>query len=327
MARRLAVAVVKKGPSKGTGGHGRSRLTGKGPTPKAEERPGHPAQRRSRAAAKRTAGAAGSKSPQRRSGGRPGLAADELVTGRNAVLEALRAGAPAVTVRIAAGIERDQRVDEIRALAADAEVPLLEVTRGDLDRLVGGGAVGAAAHQGVVLQVPPFAYLHADDLIRRAQEAPEPALIVALDGVSDPHNLGAIARSAAAFGAHGLLLPERRSVGVTTAAWKASAGALARLPVARATNLVRSLKSAAADGLMLAGLDGRGELAVQDLELAAGPLVLVVGAEGRGLSRLVSETCDVRVRIPMAGAVESLNAAVATGIALAEVARRRPPKS
>jgi 23S rRNA (guanosine2251-2'-O)-methyltransferase len=312
----------KKGPHKGTGGHGRRRLEGKGPTPKAEDRPGHPAQRRARSAAKRAA--AGPRKDSRagdrpRSGRRP-AAPDEVVTGRNAVLEALRAGLPSVSVVIAHGLERDDRLDEIRKLADAAELQVLETARGELDRLAGD-----APHQGVALRVQPFAYHHADDVIRRAVEAPQPALLVALDGVSDPHNLGAIARSAAAFGAHGLLLPERRAAGVTPAAWKASAGALAHLPVARVTNLVRALRAAADGGLMLAGLDGRGELDLDDLELAAGPLVLVVGAEGKGLSRLVAETCDVRVAIPLPGTVESLNAAVAAGVALAAVARRRRP--
>ena len=315
----------KKGPHKGTGGHGRRKLEGKGPTPKAEERPGHPAQRRARSAAKRAA-ADTQPSPRapRGPGGRPTvLSPEEIVFGRNAVVEALRSGMPAVSLRIAVGLERDERVTEIRALAEDIDVPISDVTRAQLDRLVGGGPQAATVHQGVVLQVPPFDYLHPDDLIRRALEATEPALLVALDGVTDPHNLGAVARSAAAFGAHGLLLPQRRAAGVTAVAWKASAGVLAHLPVARATNLVQALRSAGKAGLMVAGLDGRGELDLDDLELATGPLVLVVGGEGRGLSRLVAETCDVRVRIPTAGIVESLNASVAAGVSLAEVARRR----
>jgi 23S rRNA (guanosine2251-2'-O)-methyltransferase len=310
----------KKGPHKGTGGHGRRKLEGKGPTPKATERPGHPAQRRAKAAAKRNAAPAPSRASDRpRTGGR-GRAAnpDDVVSGRNAVLEALRSGVPSVQLVLAFGLDRDERLDEIRKLATARELEISEVPRGEIDRLA-----GEAPHQGVALRVQPFSYLHADDVIRRALEATEPGLLVALDGVSDPHNLGAIARSAAAFGAHGLLLPERRAAGVTPAAWKASAGALAHLPVARVTNLTRTLKAAAEAGLMLAGLDGRGELDLDDLELAAGPLVLVVGAEGKGLSRLVAETCDVRVGIPLPGAVESLNASVAAGIALAAVARRR----
>jgi 23S rRNA (guanosine2251-2'-O)-methyltransferase len=313
----------KKGPHKGTGGHNRRQLEGKGPTPKAEDRPGHPAYRRKRAAAKRaTKQPAGA---QQRRGGpvRPrGVAADEVVAGRNAVVEALRAAVPALALYVATGVVRDERIDEIRKRAGDSGVSMLEAGRAELDRLAGG-----APHQGVVLHVRPFDYVQVDDLLRRALEQTEPPLLVALDGVTDPHNLGAIARSAAAFGAHGLLLPERRAVGVTASAWKASAGTLARLPVARATNLVRALKHCAAEGLMLAGLDGRGELDLDALELAVGPLVLVVGAEGKGLSRLVGETCDVRVRIPLAGPVESLNASVAAGVALAEIARRRRPAS
>ena len=311
----------KKGPSKGTGGHGRRKLEGKGPTPKAHDRPGHPAQRRARSAAKRAADGASPRPPRPARG--PSVSPDEIVVGRNAVVEALRAGVPALSLHVASGLERDERVAEIRSLAENLELPIKEVSRSQLDRLIGGGPEASVVHQGVVLQVPPFAYLHPDDLLRRALEAPEPALLVALDGVSDPHNLGAIARSAAAFGAHGLVLPQRRAAGVTAAAWKSSAGVLAHLPIARATNLVQALRAAADAGLMLAGLDGRGELDLDALELATGPMVLVVGAEGRGLSRLVGETCDVRVRIPLAGSVESLNASVAAGVALSEVARRR----
>jgi 23S rRNA (guanosine2251-2'-O)-methyltransferase len=304
----------KKGPSKGTGGHGRRKLEGKGPTPKAQERPGHPAQRRAKAAAKRAARPAAA--PARRTARAP--QADEVVAGRNPVVEALRAGIPAVALYLATGLERDPRLDEIRKLAGDAEVPVLDASRTELDRLAGG-----AVHQGVALAARPFEYLHPDDLLRRAQEASSTPLLVALDGVTDPHNLGAIARSAAAFAADGLVVPERRSVGVTATAWKSSAGTLARLPVAKAGNLVRTLTAYAEAGLMIAGLDGRGEIDLDGLELATGPLVLVVGAEGRGLSRLVGERCDLTVRIPLAGAVESLNASVAAGVALAEIARRR----
>jgi 23S rRNA (guanosine2251-2'-O)-methyltransferase len=309
----------KKGPQKGTGGHGRRKLTGKGPTPKAEERPGHPAYLRARSAAKRTAARTDQPAPRRRPGGGP--PPDEIVAGRNAVAEAMRAGVPAVAVYIAVGIERDERVDEIRKLAGDRAIPLLDANRSELDRMAGAGSF-SGPHQGVVLHARAFDYLHPDDLLRRAQEAGAP-LLVAVDGITDPHNFGAIARSAAAFGAHGVVVPERRAVGVTPAAWKASAGTLAHLPVARATNLVRTLTSYAEAGLMIAGLDGGGELDLDDLELATGPLVLVIGAEGKGLSRLVAQHCDVLVRIPLAAHVESLNASVAAGVALSEVARRR----
>ncbi|HVV76580.1 MAG TPA: 23S rRNA (guanosine(2251)-2'-O)-methyltransferase RlmB [Mycobacteriales bacterium] len=310
--------VSRKGPSKGTGGHGRRKLEGRGPTPKAEDREKHPAARRARAAAKR---AANERQPGPRGSGSTagrGRAAEDVVAGRNAVVEALRAAVPATTLHVAPGLDRDDRLIEAAKLAAGHEVSIVEASRQQLDRITGG-----APHQGIALTVRPYEYAHPDDLLARVLETVEPALFVALDSVTDPHNLGAVVRSAGAFGAHGVLLPERRSVGVTPAAWKASAGALARVPVARATNLVRTLASYAQAGLMIAGLDGRGEIDIDDLELAAGPLVIVVGAEGKGLSRLVRETCDLTVRIPLAGEVESLNASVAAGITLAEVARRR----
>src|SRR4051794_20580864 len=166
MAGKPAGGGGKKGPQKGTGGHGRRKLAGKGPTPKAEERPGHPAQRRARAAAKRAGGkpprSDGGGSPAKRSrpDGRRGLAPDELVAGRNAVAEALRAGVPALSVRIATGNERDERLDDIRRLAEGRALDVLDVGRGELDRLVGGGPYATANHQGVVLHVPPFGYEH-----------------------------------------------------------------------------------------------------------------------------------------------------------------------
>ena len=240
------------------------------------------------------------------------------MVGRNAVVEALRASVPGTTLYVAVGLDHDDRLTEAKKLAAAEGVAFVDVTRAELDRLSGG-----APHQGIGLAVKPFTYTDPEDLLRVALEQPDPPLIVALDGVTDPHNLGAIARSAAAFGANGLVIPERRASGVTPAAWKASAGTLARLPVARVTNLVRTLKAYAQTGLMLAGLDGRAATDLADLELATGPLVLVVGAEGKGLSRLVAQTCDLTVRIPLSSQVESLNASVAAGIALAEIRRRR----
>jgi 23S rRNA (guanosine2251-2'-O)-methyltransferase len=171
--------------------------------------------------------------------------------------------------------------------------------------------------------MPPFEYAHPDDLLTAAEQTGEPPLLVALDGVTDPRNLGAVIRSAAAFGANGVLVPQRRSAGVTAVAWRTSAGTAARLPIAMATNLTRTLRDWAERGLMIVGLDADGDMTVDDLELATGPLVVVVGSEGRGLSRLVKQTCDATISIPMAAGVESLNASVAAGVVLAEVARRR----
>ena len=263
--------------------------------------------------------------PGRHSAGRalpggPGRAADgpEVVAGRNAVLESLRAAVPATALYVAHRMEPDDRVAEAIRLAGDAGIPVLEAGRAELDRLTDG-----ALHQGLALRVPQYEYAHPGDLTARAAATGVAPLIVALDGVTDPRNLGAVARSAAAFGAHGVVIPARRSAGVTASAWKVSAGALAHLPVARAANLVRALADYQQAGLFVAGLDARGGTEVGDMEVADGPLVLVVGSEGRGLSRLAAERCDLLVRIPVAARTESLNAGVAAGIALYEVARRR----
>jgi len=307
----------------GSGGQGRRRLQGKGPTPPAEQRAGHPAQRRA-AAAKRAAGPAGERSarPTRDArAARPGREAGEvpeLLVGRNPVLEALRTAVPATALYVAQGVEVDDRFGEAVRLAGDRGVTVLEVARPELDRMTGG-----VPHQGIGLQVPPYPYAHPDDLLARALEAPEPPLVVALDGVTDPRNLGAVVRSAAAFGAHGVLVPQRRAAGMTAVAWRASAGAAARLPVARVTNLARSLRAYRQAGLFVAGLDSGGEVTLDDLEVAVDPLLVVVGSEGRGLSRLTRDTCDLTVSIPMTARTESLNASIAAAVALAEVARRR----
>ena len=308
--RRGAVKRTAKGnPSAGSGGRVRRGLEGKGPTPKAKDRPGHVAHRRAKQTERRA--------PQRPPRGRADTDS-EWVAGRNAVVEAVRAHVPTQTSYIAEGAERDDRRREVFQVAAERRLPVLEVTRLELDRLTDG-----AVHQGIAARVPAYDYAHPDDLLEAARASGEPPLIVALDGVTDPRNLGAVVRSAAGFGAHGVVVPERRSAGMTAGAWKASAGAAARVPVARATNLTRQLKAYAAEGLMVAGLAADGEVALPELDLADGPLVLVVGSEGRGLSRLVAETCDVRVSIPMSSRLESLNAGVATGIALYAIAQRR----
>ncbi|HEY8372576.1 MAG TPA: 23S rRNA (guanosine(2251)-2'-O)-methyltransferase RlmB [Pseudonocardiaceae bacterium] len=308
--RRGAVrkAGTKKGAVVGSGGRKPKGLRGKGPTPPAELRPGHPAQRRALAAAARA-------QAKRRKDETEG---PEYVAGRNPVVECLRAQVPATALYVALGIDVDDRVAEAVRSAADRGISVLEVSRSELDRITDG-----AVHQGVALQVPPFQYVHPDELLETARDSGDTPLLVALDGVTDPRNLGAVVRSAAAFGAHGVVVPQRRSAGMTAVAWRTSAGTAARLPVARTTNLTRTLKSWAAEGLMVVGLDADGDVTVDDLELATMPLVVVVGSEGRGLSRLVRETCDQTVSIPMASGVESLNASVAAGVVLAEVARRR----
>ena len=159
--------------------------------------------------------------------------------------------------------------------------------------------------------------------VETARAAGQPPLIVALDGVTDPRNLGAVARSVAAFGGHGILVPSRRSAGVTAGAWKASAGALARVRVAQTANLTRALATYQEQGLFVVGLDGDGPGTSASSTLADAPLVLVVGSEGKGLSRLVGERCDVVARIPITGPAESLNAGIAASIALYAVSQLR----
>jgi len=315
----------KKGQSVGSGGQRRKQLKGKGPTPKASDRPTHPAHRRARSADKRAA------APSGRSGGRGGgsrpdgsrraresAGGPEWVAGRNPVVEALRAHVPATALWLAERLDGDDRTREAMKLAGQLGVPLMEASRTELDRVAGG-----AHHQGVCLQVPAYDYAHPDDLLARAAEAGQPPLLVALDGVTDPRNLGAVLRSAAAFGAHGVVVPARRAAGVTATAWKVSAGAAARVPVARATNLTRALEAYQAAGLSVVGLDGEAEQDIRGLDVFADAVVVVVGSEGKGLSRLVRETCDVVAAIKIGSAAESLNASVAAGIALHEVAARR----
>lgn len=302
----------KKGQTVGSGGQRRRGLEGKGPTPPAEQRPGHPRARRAAATARKSGGRSGSaaRSPRGR--------ATETVAGRNAVVEALQAGVPVKALYVAERIDSDDRVREVLKIAADRGLSVLEAPRPELDRLTGG-----AVHQGVALTMPAYDYAHPDELVEAASQAGQPPLIVALDGVTDPRNLGAVVRSAAAFGAHGVVVPERRSAGMTVGAWKTSAGAAARLPVARATNLARQLRAYAEAGLFIVGLAGDGTDDIGALGVADGPLCLVVGSEGAGMSRIVTETCDVVAQIPIARDVESLNAGVAAGIALYEIARAR----
>jgi 23S rRNA (guanosine2251-2'-O)-methyltransferase len=325
-ARKAAAAARRKESGKtGAATFGPARSSGKpaaGRTSAGKPATGKPATGRP-ATGRPATGAAQSRGIQGRGTGgratrRPSAGAPEVVAGRNPVVEALRAGVPVKAVYVASRIDHDERVREALKLAADRHLPLLEVSRLDLDRMTDG-----AIHQGLVAQVPPYEYAHPDDLLGFAADAEQPALLVALDGVTDPRNLGAVVRSVAAFGGHGVIVPERRAAGMTASAWKVSAGAAARVPVARATNLTRTLQSLKASGCFVVGLDADGSLELPQLEAAVEPLVLVVGSEGKGLGRLVRATCDVVVSIPMAAGTESLNAGVAAGVALYEVARRR----
>ncbi len=316
----------RKGPLVGSGGQRKRGLAGKGPTPKAEDREKHAANRKNKGAERRaealakgsgnTARAAGaSRRPQRSPKSKE---SNEVIAGRNSVIEALRAEIPVKTMYLASRIDSDDRVREALTIASQRGLAVLETPRGELDRLTDG-----AIHQGLALQIPPYEYAHCDDLLQIAADAGQAPLIVALDGVTDPRNLGAIVRSTAAFGGHGVLVPQRRAAGMTAGAWKTSAGAAARLPVARATNLTRALQDLKSAGCFVVGLDMAGDCELPNLAMATDPLVLVIGAEGKGLSRLVRENCDTIATISMHSASESLNAGVAAGVALYAVSQRR----
>ncbi|MCU1411904.1 MAG: rlmB [Rhodoglobus sp.] len=330
--RAGAVRKSRKGPQVGSGGQGRQALEGKKPTPKAVDRPYHPAGKR-KAAAERFEAAGGKrtgKGPESSDGrsrqarptkDRSPKSADEseMVTGRNSVLEALRAKIPVTTLYMAARIEFDDRVKEILSIATGRGVPILEVMRPELDRLAGFDSV----HQGVALKVPPYEYAHPMELLDKVISRGQVPLFVALDGITDPRNLGAIIRSVAAFGGHGVIVPQRRSVGLTASAWKTSAGAAARTPVAMAGNLTQTIKAFKDRGVFVLGLDGGGDTMLPDLQLAKEPVLVVVGSEGKGLSRLVTENCDAVVSIPISASTESLNAGIAASVTLYEISRLR----
>jgi len=353
--RAGAVRKSKKGAQVGSGGQGRQALEGKRPTPKAEDRPYHPAGKRKAATERYEAASGGRGKPNRRDDGKPARGGgqptrgggqptrgtggqssgrgienraprgrakaddSEIVTGRNSVLEALRAKIPATTLYLATRIEMDDRVKEVLSIATGRGIPILEVMRPELDRLAGHDSV----HQGLVLKVPAYEYAHPLELLDLVISRAQKPLFVALDGITDPRNLGAIIRSTAAFGGQGVIVPQRRSVGLTASAWKTSAGAAARTPVAMAPNLTQTLKALKERGMFVLGLDGGGDVSLPGLELADRPVVVVVGSEGKGLSRLVTETCDAIVSIPISATTESLNAGIAASVTLYEISKLR----
>ena len=295
----------KKGATKGSGGQRRKGLEGKGPTPKAEDRVYHA---KHKAKLER----------ERRNSGRHQKETAEMVVGRNPVIECLHAKVPATTLYIAAGTRNDKRLSEAVSMCNTRNIPIIEVQRHEMDRMTGNGM-----HQGIGLQIPPYKYAAVEDLIANAAENPRPGMFVILDNITDPRNLGAVIRSVAAFGGDGVIIPERRSASVTAVAWRTSAGTAARLPVARATNITRTVQQFQKSGYQVVGLDAGGEHTLDTYNGATDPVVIVIGSEGKGISRLVSETCDVLMSIPMTGWVESLNASVAAGSVLSEFARQR----
>jgi 23S rRNA (guanosine2251-2'-O)-methyltransferase len=304
---RGAVRGSKKGPSGGTGGKNKRRLEGKGPTPKAEDRPYHAAAKRKKVA---------EKSAARTRTGRSEKPKGEIVSGRNAVLEALRAHVPATELIVARSIDVDDRVAESLQLALNLQLPIREVHRAEVEGI-------SPNSQGIILAIKPYQYSSFQEITERANH---PMLIMALDGVTDPRDLGAIIRSAAAFGVAGVVMTERRAAAMTASAWKASAGAAARLPVAQVTNMARTIEDAKKLGCFVIGLDGESDETLSGMKVAQENLMIVVGSEGKGLSRLVREKCDLVVSIHMRATTESLNASVATSIALFWVDEQRRKK-
>lgn len=306
----------------GGGARHRKSLRGKGPTPKAEDRVYHVAHKRKLEREKRDQANPRAAARRRVEKLHRENKGEDYVFGRNPVLEALRGDVPALTLYIASHINKDDRVREILTIATKKGLPILEADRYEIDDLAYG-----KAHQGVILATKPFDYADLSQLVETAKKQAEftgrAPLFVALDGVTDPQNVGAVIRSAAAFNATGIILPQRRSAGVNATAWKVSAGQAARLPVSRETNLNRTFDDLKEQGFYVVGLDGGGTAEVGKTGFESDPLVIVLGSEGSGLNRLTREKCDVIAGIPINPQVESLNASVAAGISLYAVDQAR----
>jgi 23S rRNA (guanosine2251-2'-O)-methyltransferase len=245
----------------------------------------------------------------------------EFLAGRNAVHEALRAGRRRIErVYLAEGVAEQGLVAETVRLCHERGVPVARVPRSELERLSGD-----LTHQGVVAQASAYPYVALDEILGAAESAPEPALILVLDSLQDPQNVGALLRTADAVGVHGVVIPERRAAQITPAVSRASAGAAEHLLVARVTNIARTLDGLKAAGIWVAGVEGRPD--AQDYRAAQLdlPLALVLGSEGEGMRRLVAERCDMLLRIPMRGRVSSLNVSVAGALALYRAWHAREP--
>lgn len=244
---------------------------------------------------------------------------DDVLVGRNAVTEALKSGRGINKLWIASG-DREGSVSEIAALAKERGIVVQYVERAKIEALAGGHR-----HQGVLAYVAPVPYAELDDILKAAEEKGEAPFLVLLDELEDPHNLGALLRTADATGVHGILIPKRRSVSLNATVAKTSAGAVEYVPVARIGNIAQTLKKLKEKGFWVAGADMDGEKTYYEADLT-GPLVLVVGSEGRGMSRLTKEACDFIVSMPMVGRINSLNASVAGSILMYESMRQRLQK-
>ncbi len=239
---------------------------------------------------------------------------DELIYGRNPVLEALASGANLQRIYV---LKDNPKNKDILAEAKKNGLPVDYHDRQSLTRLC-----GTENHQGVAAQMAPLAYVEWEDILSVAAEKGEVPLVLICDHLEDPHNLGAVIRSAVCFGVHGIILPKKRSVSVTSAVLKASAGAAMHIKIARVSNLAQTMDRLKEEGFWIAGTDADGESLVDNKALK-GPLAIVVGSEGKGMSALTRKKCDFVLRIPMESTINSLNASVATGIVLYEASKLR----
>lgn len=239
-----------------------------------------------------------------------------LIAGRNPVMEALKANTDINSIMVAKG-SREGIVKAIAAKAKKQGIPVKEVSPVKLDALI-----PAKNHQGVVANISPVKFYSVREILKKALDKGEAAFIVILDGIEDVHNFGAIARTAEACGAHGIIIHKHRAAPVSSMAVKASAGALMHVPLARVTNITKTIKELKDKGLWIAGTDTAGESKYYEANLK-GPIGVVIGSEGKGMSRLVRESCDFNLNIPMAGKMSSLNASNAAAIVLFEVLRQR----
>ena len=242
--------------------------------------------------------------------------ADGIIEGRNAVIEALRVGESIDKIYLARG-ETYAALGHIAASARDKGIVVVECDRRKLD-----GMSRTHAHQGVIAVAAVREYASVDDILAAAREKGEPPLVVVCDELSDPHNLGAVIRTAECAGAHGVIIPKRRSAGLTAVVAKTSAGAVSYVPVARVPNLTALLKELKEEGLWIFGAEADGTTPLYQADLK-GPAAIVIGSEGGGISRLVAEQCDFKISIPMRGRINSLNASAAAAILLYEAVRQR----
>lgn len=242
---------------------------------------------------------------------------EEWIIGKNPVLEALRSERAMNKIFISDQLQK-QAVNKIFGLAKERNVIVQKVPRQKIDQLVEGN------HQGVVASVAAYSYYELDELFNRAKERDEAPFFLILDEIEDPHNLGSILRTADAAGVHGVIIPKRRSVGLTAAVAKASTGAIEYIPVVRVTNIARTIDELKEQNVWVVGTDASGKEDYRELQGDL-PLALVIGSEGKGISRLTKEKCDWTVQLPMVGKVTSLNASVAGSLLMYEVFRKRHP--